>query len=193
MARKPRQTRKEKLSTIPAALLKSFTGVPYGADDEGAADVFLMELTPRMKDAWDSWRDEIMPDWTCKHPCSRPAAWWDFDAPGPRRRLGGTGDPASEHLAYGEAYSYGLPDTWITKFDEEYYNGRRLDIHGKLIPTPYKDGDFQGKAVDPEDPPTFESQAAYLERHGLLTAYEKKWLEGHKEALEPETITCDDD
>ncbi|MGU3496409.1 hypothetical protein ACLBXM_20415 [Xanthobacteraceae bacterium A53D] len=32
------------------------------------------------------------------------------------------------------------------------------------------------EGVDPADPPTFESEAAYLKRHGLLTADEKRRL-----------------
>ena len=30
--------------------------------------------------------------------------------------------------------------------------------------------------VDPEDPPVFESEATYLDRHGLLTAAERRRL-----------------
>jgi hypothetical protein len=33
---------------------------------------------------WRSVRDNILADWITAHPCSRPAAWWEFDAPGPR-------------------------------------------------------------------------------------------------------------
>jgi len=36
--------------------------------------------------------------------------------------------------------------------------------------------DFTGVAIDPNDPPTFESQAAYLKRHGLLLAGEERRL-----------------
>jgi hypothetical protein len=34
----------------------------------------------------------------------------------------------------------------------------------------------EGDAIDPEDPPTYESQASYLERHGLFLPGEKKRL-----------------
>jgi hypothetical protein len=44
------------------------------------------------------------------------------------------------------------------------------------------------KDVDPDNPPIYESQAAYLRRLDLLTPAEKKWLAGHPEALEPEAI-----
>jgi hypothetical protein len=42
--------------------------------------------------------------------------------------------------------------------------------------------------VDINDPPKFESEAAFLIRHGLLTSQEKQWLEDHPEALEPVTL-----
>ncbi|MFZ5448161.1 MAG: hypothetical protein ACOZFS_05940 [Thermodesulfobacteriota bacterium] len=54
------------------------------------------------------------------------------------------------------------------------------EAHGLPIP-----GHWNG---DPGDPPLYESQAAYLQRLGLLTPLEKKWLAGHREALEPVTL-----
>jgi hypothetical protein len=36
------------------------------------------------------------------------------------------------------------------------------------------------QSVDENDPPIFESEASYLDRHGLLTATEKKFLEKHQ-------------
>jgi hypothetical protein len=44
------------------------------------------------------------------------------------------------------------------------------------------------KDVDPDNPPIYESQAAYLQRLGLLTEGEIKWLADHHELLEPEAI-----
>ena len=38
----------------------------------------------------------------------------------------------------------------------------------------YPDKDLQ--AIDPADPPVFESQAAYLDRHKLLTEVERECL-----------------
>ncbi len=37
-------------------------------------------------------------------------------------------------------------------------------------------GGFAGQAIDPADPPRFESQAAYLRRHKLLLPGEEKRL-----------------
>ncbi len=43
-----------------------------------------------------------------------------------------------------------------------------------------------------ENPPTFESEAAYLERHGLLSPVERGFLTKHSELLEPELIEFDE-
>ena len=37
-------------------------------------------------------------------------------------------------------------------------------------------------------PPVYESEAAYLDRQGLLTPAEKKYLKEHPESLEPEKV-----
>lgn len=147
-----------------------------------------------LQDYWLKYRDKILEEWIQEKPGTRPSCWWRFDAPRwnnpehegcyfqgtipePRRRLGGTGTPAYECLAYVPAFSFGIPNTWVTNFDEEYYNGRATGNDGELIETEYKEGDFDGKAIDPEDPPAFESQAVYLKRHDLLFPAEARWLE----------------
>jgi len=71
---------------------------------------------------------------------------------------------------------------------EEYYNGRAVNMHGEVIPTHYKEGNFRGKAIDPADPPLFESQAAYLQRHALLTAEERRYLARNPRLLEDEAL-----
>lgn len=66
-----------------------------------------------------------------------------------------------------------------------YYGGTAVDIRGNpigsLIPT-----DFKGVAIDPNNPPRFESQAAFLKRQGLFLAGEERRL--RKVDYEPETI-----
>jgi hypothetical protein len=42
--------------------------------------------------------------------------------------------------------------------------------------------------VNHNQPPLYESEAAYLKRHGLLTPSEAKWLADHPEALEPVSV-----
>jgi hypothetical protein len=137
------------------------------------------------------------------HPGARPRCWWDYSAPRqpsgswpgwwldgklpePRLRLGGVGTPVHEVLAYVPGFEYGLPVLWVERWMAEYYNGRARDVHGKPIGTSHKPGDFKGVPIDPDDPPVFESQAAYLERHGLLLPGERRRL--RKVDLEPERV-----
>jgi hypothetical protein len=157
----------------------------------GDAETFMLQRGgSQLKAIWKAVNRELLNDWIKQNPCSRPWAWWEWDAPRaePRQRLGGTGTPDYEVLAYVPHFDHGIPTGWITKFDEAYYNGRALDIHGNPIGTEHKEGDFSGVAIDPTDPPTFESEAAYLQRHGLLTPAEARHLEKYPELLNPERI-----
>jgi len=153
---------------------------------------------------WDVYGNEFLSEWIKDHPCTRPLQWWRFNAPRwddpfidcfyhgtfaePRQRMGGTGTPNFEVLAYAPHFHKGIPTGWVTKFDEEYYNGRAKDIHGNIIPTKYKEGNFTGKAIDPSDPPAFESEAVYLERHGLLIPGEVQFMKEHPELRKPEIV-----
>jgi len=51
------------------------------------------------------------------------------------------------------------------------------------VPDGWLDDDF-----DPTDPPLYESQAAYLARHELLTNTERRTLATMPEAFQPENI-----
>jgi hypothetical protein len=160
-----------------------------------------------IKALWVHNRDEVLKWWADNHPCTRPGPWWEYDAPKElvhgcdgteffayqtyRLRLGGIGTPAHEVLAYVPASTLGIPDSWVERWSVDYYNGRAVDIHGERIGTEYKEGHFKVVAIDPDDPPAYESQAAYLQRHGLLTAEEKQYLKKHRELMEPEVIEFD--
>lgn len=165
----------------------------------------LMRGKEEWKPIWKGVREEVIAAWIKKYPGTRCWAWWEYDAPRwdndpfegwwlhgtlpePRQRLGGTGTPGYEVLNLVPSFKKGIPNSWIDQSQVEFYNGRSKDIHGKPIGTKYKEGDFKGVAIDPNDPPTFESEAAYLDRHGLLTPEEKRHLEKHPELLEPEEI-----
>lgn len=176
MPRKPRKLLKMRPKSISPALLKYFKGESYGPGDEGAVDVFLMELRPEMKKAWESYREQIIADWIRQNPCSRPWAWWEFDAPEPRRRIGGIGTPDFECLAYKPHYERGIPSGWITQDD--------FDTFGP---------DLKGIPFDRRDPPTFESETAYLNRLNFLTPAEKVHLRKHPELMEPEKIEFEED
>ncbi len=179
-----RTTRKRKAGPVAgwkAQYLLSGEWPPKGTPDYDSFDELIFDEKPRKgispaQELWKIKREELLHYWIEKHPGTRPYAWWKFDALENRLRLGGTGTPCHECLAYAPIFRWGVPASWISKRDEEYYNGRSKDIHGKPIGTKYSEGDFKGKAIDPNDPPIFESQAAYLKRLGLLTPAEQKRL-----------------
>lgn len=153
-------------------------------DIGSSAEMFLWTNdAAAVRSAWEAVRDELLADWIRERPGRRPWGWWRYDAPRwsrkfgawfdgtlpePRLRLGGTGTPAFEALAYVPTFARGVPDLWVSDFDVSYYNGRAKDIHGNRIGTKYAEGHFPHQAIDPADPPRFESEASYLKRRGLL-------------------------
>jgi hypothetical protein len=85
--------------------------VKYAASDELAA-------------LWAVHSERILAEHVAIHPGTRPARWWYYEAPrlpvgtfpgcyydgqlsAPRLRLGGTGTPASDALAYMPAFQFG--------------------------------------------------------------------------------------
>jgi hypothetical protein len=182
-----KRTRKVKPSSIPDNLKFYFE---TGTTD---AEIFMLTCSEsKTLSEWERCRKESLADWLREHPCSRPWMWWKNDAPRwtrkfegciwdqqlpePRRRVGGRGTPAYESLSYVPHFAFGIPTAWVQKSDIAYHKNLK---------------DFDSKpavAYDPNNAPSYEAQASYLERHGLLTPTEKKWLAGHPEALEPETV-----
>src|SRR5262249_55532651 len=86
-------------------------------------------------------------------PGARPFLWWKFNAPEPRKRLGGAGDPLFQCSAHAEEYIWGVPRYWRT--DGNSYITR-------------------GTPISDSDPPCFESSAAYLRRLQLFLPGEKR-------------------
>ena len=151
--------------------------VAYLKDDEGATFPYFSG-DDEIRAVWNELRDSILADWIDGYPGTRPIHWWKFEAPEPRCRVGGTGTPCHEVLAHAPYYPFGVPVYWVSQWDADYYNGRRRDVNGNLIGTKYKEGDFAGVPIDPDDPPLYESEATYLRRLGLA-------LPGELERLTP--------
>jgi hypothetical protein len=150
--------------------------------------------------AWKKHGKSILAAYIKKHPGKRPWMWWRFEAPRwdrkfgawfdgklpePRQRIGGTGTPCYEVLAYAPFFNFGIPVSFVDQFQAEYYNGKAKDKHGNLIEYQRKGGDFKGIAIDFDDLPTFEAEASYLKRHNLLPKNEQKQLKSGD--LEPES------
>jgi hypothetical protein len=165
--RRLRAPKQKTLDQIDPAVRHALeTGEMPGDDIQGSRlQAFDARYHDRQK-TWETHRDTILAAWLLAHPGTRPHAWWRRDAPEPRRRLGGVGEPYSDGLWYG------VPAYWTTP---------SLAALG-------------GIATDPDDPPVYESEAAFLERLGLLTDEERRRLPA--DAFEPEVldwIVVDDD
>jgi hypothetical protein len=162
-------------------------------------ELFLLEGNEKaLRALWDENKEPILQAWIRANPGTRPSLWWSHDAPRitresllllgrgigwaerrideycePRKRLGGVGTPHHECLNYVPSFHGGVPDSWIDAGDVATY------------------ADLDGVAIDPSDPPTFESQAAYLRRHGLFAPGEERRLRAKD--FEPETITIEEE
>jgi hypothetical protein len=104
-----------------------------------------------------------------EQPGTRPSCWWRFDAPEPRRRVGGVGTQRSEFYSVPPSLKFGLPSG-------DFFSDEDL----RWAP-------FKGAAivpVVPADPPLFESQPAYLQRLNLLVPGESERVPAS--AFEPE-------
>jgi hypothetical protein len=116
--------------------------------------------------AWDTCSADIVTEWAESAPGTRPPFWWQFDAPEPRRRLGGMGTPASDVMAYAPRFVLGISADWVD--DEAIERGVKAD------------------RFDPADPPAYESQTAYLKRVKMLLSGEARRLLA--DAFEPEVL-----
>lgn len=112
-----------------------------------------------LEQSWPVVREQVLEQWVAAHPGTRPDGWWTFDAPEPRRRLGGSGTPSHEVLNCTVTLVKGIPAYWIDADDVEVFGALRAK--DRRPP-------FDGVAVDAGDPPRFESEAAYLDRHPRL-------------------------
>jgi hypothetical protein len=138
------------------------TGSRRGAPAGSRLEIYT-KTEADFREAWNDVRDEALVDWVREHAGTRPSAWWKFDAPQPRRRLGGIGDTCAA------GFDLGMPRWWTTP---------ALARHSRFV------------AVDAADPPRFESEAAYLERLGLLPPGEKGRLT--PAAFEPKCVLVEE-
>ena len=127
---------------------------------------------------WAEYGPAVLEWWIIEHAGTRPTCWWKFAAPGHRRRLGGVGTPSWEGLpAIAPRYTLGVPMCWIGEWEVEYFTGKARHVRtGELIAPENVGKPFAGVAIDPANPPMFESEAAYLDRLGLLLPGEHRRL-----------------
>lgn len=136
-----------------------YLGRESGLDDSEITDILYPTSDAQGRRHWQRFREAVIAEWVAAHPGARPWAEWKYSLPElSRRRLGGSGTPM-------------LPP------EGEWQVNGGLAAFG--APLYWHD-------VDPADPPVYESQAAYLQRRGLLTAEEQKRLS--TEAYKPVSL-----
>lgn len=182
MAIKPRPELQERPETEPGMVHYLIHGE---MSTEPGVNRFLNNFPEKIRKAWEMIGEAVTRDFIKDHPCTRPWAWWMWSAPRqndsdidcywhgtlpePRLRIGGSGTPSFECMGTAPGFRFGLPSFPTA-------------VHADAGLCAIND------VPDPDDLPVFESQAAYLKRHGLLTPAEKRWLAGHPAALQPEII-----
>jgi hypothetical protein len=123
-------------------------------------DRFALEIdfNDNIERLWIENRDAILNEHISDNPGTRPALWWRFDAP--RSPIG----------TFPGCY-------WDSKLPEprKQLAGSGTPAHEAQAVVPsYSYGIPAWFGADEDDPPVFESQAAYLKRHRLMLAGEEK-------------------
>jgi len=115
--------------------------------------------TGTMREVWQDLRGDILREWIRANSGSRPWAWWQFDAPERRKRIDGKPHPFlnPERQAIVEQ----------AEADNPGYRRRVMRLSFGM-PCVF---------ITPDDwEATFELEAEYLDRLGLLTPAERKAL-----------------
>lgn len=133
------------------------------SDSETHFEVLMLEAGDgeRLREVWDRARGDVLRVWLKDHPGTRPGLWWRFDAPRlPFGTWPGCFWDGRLQEPRKQLGGTGCDASLISAYMPSYESG---------LPTAWA-------GYEAADPPVFESQAAYLSRHGLLTASEKRVL-----------------
>ena len=113
------------------------------------------------QEAWVQLRDVILSSWVAEHPGSRPWGWWMFDRPELRRRIDGQVHPFDDPGYCAKAkriraeHPHGGLDLMATSYGiPRYHTTEHVDRDG-----------------------LYETEAAYLDRLGLLADDERNAVE----------------
>lgn len=170
-----RRTRNLRPAIDPAEVYYLQHGTSEGGPPHEHVEFFMRRKTG-WASVWEDVRERVTDDWIRKHPGTRPWAFWEYDAP---RRDTGTG-AFFEPLPEPRRRIGGQGQTTWEKYPAvvpEYERG---------IPSSWAE-------IDPDDPPRYESESAFLLRNDLLTPAEIKYLAAHPELLAPEVVMMDEE
>ena len=148
-------------------------------------------LAGKRPDAWEQVSAAFLDAYIADNVGHRPWAWWALDAPETRRRVGGIGTPQHECLAVAPSYRFGIPCAWLSDCEAQYYRGELGDIDGTRLHPEGLAEDFAGVDMNPADPPRYESEAAFLRRHKLLSSTERRRLRKTHYARETVIVASD--
>lgn len=112
-----------------------------------------------MREAWDKLKPTILPQFIALNPCRRPFAWWKYDSP--------KDEPLRRY-------------TGTSPFDQDDAPEHTQVVWFGKCPVLWQES-F-------DDPPVWETQAEYLQRHDLLTAAERTWLEAHSDQYDDDEL-----
>jgi len=141
-------------------LIEYFTTGDWPMDDDESAFAYFVIRGDEWPAVWDAHRDAVMRLWDL--PGCRPWGWWEFEAP--RLPMGG----------FPGCFWDGMlpePRRWIS--------GTGCPLHERQAVVPGSRFGVWDWLGDPDAPPVFETQHAYLRRHGLLRAGERASTEPH--------------
>lgn len=151
-------------------------GTAPGPDEEGTFELFILRRDKKkLKAAWEGARERLLTEWVKQSPGTRPHGWWLFDAPRDPEAMKGT------------AWEGTLP---IPRRRIGGKGTAMSEVFPGIIPRYERGIPSSWHTIDEEDPPEYESEAAYLERHGLLTETEKRRLKAAH--FEPEPVTIEE-
>lgn len=128
-----------------------------------------------MAPLWREHRAAVLARWIQTKPGTRPAMWWRYDAP----RLA----PALLGRWARTMYAPRLIET------RRLLRGNGKPLHEALLIAPAHDYGIPVWFGFPDNPPVFESQHAYLKRHGLQHPAERRAIAEpfpHPLRIEPE-------
>jgi hypothetical protein len=150
-------------------------------DREGVLLWYLTDREVQQRERWEFARQRVAEYCANVAPGTRSSWWWRLEGR-LRPRLGGVGSDwgaVCPNYNPEDRHSRGIPQCWVTAASLAFHQSY-LDSRGAAVDL---------IAVDPNDPPALESQAAFLRRNGLLVRGEAKRLSGAD--FKPELVTVD--
>jgi hypothetical protein len=138
----------------------------WARDQDGSGLFPFVSNDEVLRATWAVLCDDVVAEYVAEYPGFRPIRWWQYNSSPeePRRRLGGVGTTWADYHSRPPRLYRGLPTEW---FDADTIAGYARD-------RPLRSA---AVAVDPSDPPLFESEAAYLRRLGLFLPGEERRLD----------------